>query len=227
MREGPFLLQLNTKRKRKKAQIELLTASSLLRELSLTRTLNWPLLNHLQITCSTSGAYHVQRVCNMVRRDSSAIKSDILEIAFILALFHWVKPLTNEGGGGIGLARRKPLTMSFTKCHTLNLENSSLSRDSNVSIGGRCSLGKQTCFNHYTKRSCRVPSRSVHLPPSTIASWCVQTLLCRTERKSCIETIQNDFSSAKFQLLQIVRPSSSLMRHKKNVLIFDWHLNLL
>ena len=35
-------------------------------------------------------------VYHLVRRDSSAIKFDRVEIAFILALFYWLKPLTDE-----------------------------------------------------------------------------------------------------------------------------------
>ena len=35
-------------------------------------------------------------VCHLVRRDSSAIKFDRVEIAFILALLYWLKPLTDE-----------------------------------------------------------------------------------------------------------------------------------
>ena len=47
--------------------------------------------NHVQITCSTQSAYHVQHVvCHMVPRDSSGIKSDRVDIAFILALFYWL-----------------------------------------------------------------------------------------------------------------------------------------
>ena len=51
--------------------------TSLRRELSPTRTLKWSGRNRVQITCNTSGAYHVQHVvCHVVRRDSSAIKID-------------------------------------------------------------------------------------------------------------------------------------------------------
>ena len=41
---------------------DLFTISSLRRELSPTRTLKWPRRNHVQITCNTSSAYHVQHV---------------------------------------------------------------------------------------------------------------------------------------------------------------------
>ena len=33
-----------------------------------------------------------------VRRDSSAVKFDRVEISFILGLFYWLKPYTDEGG---------------------------------------------------------------------------------------------------------------------------------
>ena len=60
-----------------------LTVSSLRRELSPTRTLKWPNHNRVKITCNTSGAYHVQRiVCHLVRRNSSALKFDRVEIAY-------------------------------------------------------------------------------------------------------------------------------------------------
>ena len=48
---------------------------------------NTPAHNRVQITCNTSSAYHVQHA---VRRDSSAIKFDGVEIAFILALSYWL-----------------------------------------------------------------------------------------------------------------------------------------
>ena len=45
----------------------------------------------------------MQRVlCHLVQRDSSAVKFDRVEIAFILALFYWLEPLTNEGGEETG-----------------------------------------------------------------------------------------------------------------------------
>ena len=50
--------------------------------------------------CNTSSAYHVQpAVSHLERRDSSAIKFDRVEMAFISALFYWLKRLTDEGGG--------------------------------------------------------------------------------------------------------------------------------
>ena len=72
--------------------------SSLCRKVPPTYTLKWPRRNRVQITCNTSSANHVQHVmCHLVRRDSSATKFDRVEIAFILVLLNWLKPLTYEG----------------------------------------------------------------------------------------------------------------------------------
>ena len=55
----------------------------------------------------------MQRVeCLVVRRDSSAISFGRDEITLILTLFHWLTPLTDEGGG-------KPPTTSSGKRHNL------------------------------------------------------------------------------------------------------------
>ena len=63
----------------------LLSASTTLRrELSPARTLEFPGRNRVQITWNTSSAYHMQRVvCLLVRRDISAIKFDRVGISFI------------------------------------------------------------------------------------------------------------------------------------------------
>ena len=92
------------KKKKKKNCIQrrssrLFTIFSLCRVLSPTLTLKWPRHNRVKITCNTSSAYHVQHVvCHLVRRDSSSIKFDRVEIAFNLALLYGLKPLTDEGG---------------------------------------------------------------------------------------------------------------------------------
>ena len=73
------------------------TISSLCREPSPTCTLKWPGRNHEQ---------HFERIsraacrftCDMVRRDSSAIKFDRVEITFISAFILLAEPLTNERG---------------------------------------------------------------------------------------------------------------------------------
>ena len=50
-------------------------------------TLKRPGRNRVQITCNTSSAFYLEHiVCYVLRRDSSAIKFDRVEIAFILAL---------------------------------------------------------------------------------------------------------------------------------------------
>ena len=122
------------------------TISSLRRELSPKRTLKWPVCNRVQIMCNTSSVYHMQHaVCHLVRRDSSAIKMDRVEIAFILALSLLAETINLWMRRGNQSTHRKPLTTSFRKCHILKPENSSPKRDSNPhsSIGDR--LGKQTC----------------------------------------------------------------------------------
>ena len=43
--------------------------------------------NHVQIMYNKSSGYHVQHVCHAVQRDSSAIKSDRAEIAFLFGWF--------------------------------------------------------------------------------------------------------------------------------------------
>ena len=74
------------------------TISSLCRELSLTCMLRLLGCSCVQITCKTLGAYHMQHdMCHTVQRDSSAIKVDRAAITSILALFYWLKPLTDEG----------------------------------------------------------------------------------------------------------------------------------
>ena len=118
------------------------TISSLCRELSPTRTLKWPERICVQITCNTSGAHHVQDVCLVVRRDISAVKFDRVEIAFILALFYWLKPLTDEWGGGNRSTRRKLLMTHFSKCDVLKPEQFK-HLNLHSSIGDR--LGRQTC----------------------------------------------------------------------------------
>ena len=62
----------------------------------------------MQIMCNTTSAQHVQHVCHLVRRDSSAIKFDRVEITFILALFYWLKLLTDEGREETGAPGENP-----------------------------------------------------------------------------------------------------------------------
>ena len=88
---------------------DFLTLSSLRHKLSPICTLKGTVRYRVQITCNTSSDYHVQHVmCEVVRRDSSAIKADRVEIAFIIALFYWLKPLTNEEGEETRVPRENP-----------------------------------------------------------------------------------------------------------------------
>ena len=65
--------------------------------------------NRVQITCNTAGAHNAKHVVyHMVWMDSSAIQFDRVKIVFILALFCWLKQLTNEGGEGTGVPRENP-----------------------------------------------------------------------------------------------------------------------
>ena len=55
------------------------------------------------------GAHHMQHVvCHVVRRDRSATTFGRAEIAFSLALFYWLKRLTDEGGEETGVPGENP-----------------------------------------------------------------------------------------------------------------------
>ena len=85
------------------------TISSLRHELSRACTLKWPGRSGVQSMCNTWSAYHLQpAVCHLVRGDSSAIVFNRVEIAFILALFYWLKPLTDEGEEETGVPGENP-----------------------------------------------------------------------------------------------------------------------
>ena len=74
-----------------------------------TDTLKRPGYSRVQITCNTSSTYHMQHVVyHMAQRNSSAIKFDRVEIAYIVALSYWLKPLTNEGGEETRVPRENP-----------------------------------------------------------------------------------------------------------------------
>ena len=80
--------------------------SSLRRELSPTRTLKWPGRNHVQITCNTSSAYHVQHV--VLRATWYKGTAQLLSLTefklhlFELYLIGWtIKPM--KDGMGLGL----------------------------------------------------------------------------------------------------------------------------
>ena len=59
--------------------------------------------NRAQITGNASVTYQGQHVVwHVVPMDSSAVKPDRADIACMSALFHWLKPITDEEGGGWG-----------------------------------------------------------------------------------------------------------------------------
>ena len=70
------------------------TISSLRRELSPTRTLEWPECIRVQITCNTSSAYHVQHVvlrATWYEGTAQLLNLTEFEIAFFFsALFYWL-----------------------------------------------------------------------------------------------------------------------------------------
>ena len=85
------------------------TTSSPHCQLSPTRALQrkCPWRNRLQITCNALSAYHVHHaVRHVARRDSQALTFDRNEN--ILALFHWLKPLTDEGEEETGVPGENP-----------------------------------------------------------------------------------------------------------------------
>ena len=66
----------------------------------------------------------MQHVCVPCGMDNSAIQFDRVEIAFILALFHWLKPSTDGRRGGNRRVWRKAQMTGFGECHILKPENS-------------------------------------------------------------------------------------------------------
>ena len=92
-------------------------ASSLRHELSLTCTLKWPGRNRVQITCNTSSAYHVHpAVYHLVRRDSSAIKFDRVEIAFYYSFILLAETFNRfHQEGSAGLCQQRFLLQNFIR----------------------------------------------------------------------------------------------------------------
>ena len=122
------------------------TVFSLCSDLSPTRVLKWPWCNDAQVMCNTLGAYRVHHaMCHVAQRRNSAVKFDRSEIAFTLALFHWLKPLMDRVGEGPEfqknpddkLQKMPPSKAWKFKPHwDLNLHSC---------IGGRHLSGKHTC----------------------------------------------------------------------------------
>ena len=74
---------------------------------------------YTQVARAQSCANHVQHIerspratchvtCHVVRKDSSAVKYDKVEIAYILALFYCLKPLTDEKEEETGIPGENP-----------------------------------------------------------------------------------------------------------------------
>ena len=110
------------------------TISWLCCELSPTHTVKWPGWECTQLTCSTSGAYHVQHVVQHIQSNGQVgnvcnshaacqvlimcsmlcatwykgTALDRVEITFILALCHWLNPLTAEGEEETRVPREHP-----------------------------------------------------------------------------------------------------------------------
>ena len=104
--------------------------SSLRHELSPILTLTRPRRNHVQITCNTSCAYHVQGATWYEGTVQLLCLTKFTSHSFIFVLL--AEPFTNEGREEIGVTLRKvTLSMSFRKCRILKPEYSSLNRDSN------------------------------------------------------------------------------------------------
>ena len=99
----------------------------------------------MQIASNTRAPRATCRVtCHAVRRDSSAIKIDRVEIVFNLALFYWLNHYADEGGEETGVPGENPGDELQKVQHT-KPEDSSPKRDTNPrnSINGR--QRKQMC----------------------------------------------------------------------------------
>ena len=98
-----MIIKYNNRTQRRHSRF--FTISSQRRKLSPTRMLKWPKRNRVQIMQNTSSAYHAQVTCmhvacHLVRRDSSAIKFDRVELKshlFQLYFIGWTTKPTKEG----------------------------------------------------------------------------------------------------------------------------------
>ena len=139
------------------------TTSSLRRKLSPTGMLKWPGHKCAQYYVQTHQASVMRNMPGATRYKGTlqAIKFDRNEIAFILAVYPWLKPLKDEGWEVTGLTGKLELPDNgFQKIPHTRARNSSPSRDSNPhsSVGGRRVLGKQTCqlLHHASTCSLRI-----------------------------------------------------------------------
>ena len=65
--------------------------------MSLTHALKWQGRNCVQVTCNTLGACHVHHVFQVVRRGSSAVEFDRVEIALSFVFFSETHSLMKQG----------------------------------------------------------------------------------------------------------------------------------
>ena len=93
--------------------------SSLHLELSPTPTLKWPGHIRMQITCIHTGRLSRLTTCGMScstrYEDSQSLDFDRVQIAFILALFRWLKTFTDEGGEYSQKKKKQQQQQSKTK----------------------------------------------------------------------------------------------------------------
>ena len=115
-------------------------------ELSLTRMLKWPGRSHVQMMCNTSSTYLMPVSCYVPYGTKGQLSyrvwKSLNSLFFCVILL--AEPLNRWRRGGNWSTRRKPMAVSFRKCHILKPEVSSPNRDSSPhnNIGGR--LGQQT-----------------------------------------------------------------------------------
>ena len=74
-----------------KVQFEIFAISSLPCELSPTCMLKRPGHNHMQIMCNISSVYHLEHVCQVVWKDSSAINLNFILLAETIIRWRWLQ----------------------------------------------------------------------------------------------------------------------------------------
>ena len=105
--------------------------------------LKWLGYNHVQIICSTSSAYRVQRVVShVVRRDSSAVQLDRVEIVFISGLVLLAETIT----------RWRMLPIKNNRKNNSNSDNNDddNSRKTDSTTNEKKTTKKKTILQHYS-----------------------------------------------------------------------------
>ena len=88
-------------------------------------------------------------VCLEVRRDSSASNLDRAEIAFVLASFHRLKLLTDEGEEETEVPGENPPGTSCRKCRNLKIKAATETRTRTVALVADACWGSRRA-DHYT-----------------------------------------------------------------------------